>query len=168
MKRNWRDTIYCLTLIGALYLSGCSSQAPQKSEALPADYSVKANEILFNALGLVGTPYRFGGSTPDSGFDCSGLIDYVYREGADLTLPRTVAEMSSLDAPSIAEDKLQSGDLVIFATAGDSRPSHAGIYVGDGRFVHAPSRGGTVRMDFLSDKYWQRSYLNAKRPLACR
>ncbi len=57
---------------------------------------------------------------------------------------------------------------MIFATDGTSRPSHAGIYVGDGRFVHAPSRGGEVRMDFLSDKYWQRSYLNAKRPLACR
>ena len=57
---------------------------------------------------------------------------------------------------------------MIFATDGTSRPSHAGIYVGEGRFVHAPSRGGEVRMDFLDDKYWQRSYLNAKRPLACR
>jgi cell wall-associated NlpC family hydrolase len=155
-------------VISALYLSGCSSQAPHPSEPPPADYSVKANEILFNALGLVGTPYRYGGSTPANGFDCSGLIQYVYLDSAAVKLPRTVAEMNTLDAPNIAEDKLQSGDLVIFATDGTSRPSHAGIYVGEGRFVHAASRGGEVRMDFLSDKYWQRSYLNAKRPLACR
>ena len=168
MNRAFRNASYLLILSSALYLTGCSSQLPQKTATTPADNSVKANEILFNALGLVGTPYRYGGSTPASGFDCSGLISYVYRESADVALPRTVAEMSKLDAPNIAEDKLQSGDLVIFATDGTSRPSHAGIYVGDGRFVHAPSRGGEVRMDFLSDKYWQRSYLNAKRPLACR
>jgi cell wall-associated NlpC family hydrolase len=167
MIKGWR-AIYSLMLIAALYLSGCSSQAPRQPETMPTDYAIQANEILFNALGLVGTPYRYGGSSPVNGFDCSGLIQYVYLESANLALPRTVAEMNSHEAPDIAEDSLQSGDLVIFATAGDSRPSHAGIYVGDGRFVHAPSRGGEVRMDFLSDRYWQRSYLNAKRPLACR
>ncbi len=167
MNRGCRPTLYCLLLAIALYLSACS-QTPHQSGTLPADYSVKANEILFNALGLVGTPYRYGGSTPTSGFDCSGLIQYVYLDSAALKLPRTVAEMNALDAPNIAEDKLQSGDLVIFATGPGSRPSHAGIYVGDGRFVHAPARGGVVRMDFLSDRYWQRSYLNAKRPLAAR
>ena len=153
-------------LVSVLYLSGCSSQAPLQSEAL--DYSAQANEILFNALGLVGTPYRYGGNSPANGFDCSGLIQYVYLESANLILPRTVAEMNSYEAPDIAEDNLQSGDLVIFATDGTSRPNHAGIYVGERRFVHAPSSGGEVRMDFLDDKYWQRSYLNAKRPLACR
>ncbi len=168
LNSGYRHAMYRMLLAAALFLSGCSSQAPQKTEALPTDYSVKANEILFNALGLVGTPYRYGGSTPDSGFDCSGLIQYVYLDSAAVKLPRTVAEMNTLDAPNIAEDKLQSGDLVIFATGPGARPSHAGIYVGDGRFVHAPARGGVVRMDFLSDRYWQRSYLNAKRPLAAR
>ncbi|MBP6683519.1 MAG: C40 family peptidase [Halioglobus sp.] len=156
--------------LATLYLSGCSSQVPREPEPEPAPsgYTEQANEILFNALGLVGTPYRYGGNSPDSGFDCSGLINYVYRESANMALPRTVAEMSRLNAPDVTEDNLQSGDLVIFATDGSSRPSHAGIYVGDGRFVHAPSRGGEVRMDFLSDRYWERSYLNAKRPLALR
>jgi cell wall-associated NlpC family hydrolase len=156
--------------LATLYLSGCSSQVPQEREpeTAPSGYTDQANEILFNALGLVGTPYRYGGNSPDSGFDCSGLINYVYRESANMALPRTVAEMSRLNAPDVTEDNLQSGDLVIFATDGGSRPSHAGIYVGDGRFVHAPSRGGEVRMDFLSDRYWERSYLNAKRPLALR
>ncbi len=168
MNRGWRSTLYCLALVGALFLSACSSQLPRESATLPADYLVTANEILFNALGLVGTPYRYGGSTPASGFDCSGLIHYVYRQSADVTLPRTVAEMNRHDAPNIDEDQLLAGDLVIFTTRNDSRPSHAGIYVGEGRFVHAPRQGGTVRMDFLSDDYWQRSYLNAKRPLAAR
>jgi cell wall-associated NlpC family hydrolase len=169
MYRTLGIILNCLVLTGALYLSGCSSQGPQKSEVpSPVDFSSQANEVLFNALGLVGTPYVYGGTSPVSGFDCSGLIQYVYRESADLALPRTVAEMNSHEAPNVSEDSLQSGDLVIFATGEGNSPSHAGIYVGDGRFVHAPSRGGQVRMDFLSDKYWQRSYLNAKRPLACR
>lgn len=168
MARGWR-TFSCLVLIAALYLSGCSSQVSREPvPAPPVDTAEQANEILFNALGLVGTPYLYGGNNPQSGFDCSGLINYVYRESANIALPRTVVEMSQLSAPDVAEDNLQSGDLVIFATGGGTRPSHAGIYVGDGRFVHAPSRGGEVRMDFLSDSYWQRSYLNAKRPLAAR
>jgi len=155
-------------LFGALFLSGCSGQAQKKTEMLSDEKLATANDILFTALGLVGTPYRYGGSTPDGGFDCSGLIHFVYRETAYLSLPRTVAEMNKIDAPNIDEDNLQSGDLVIFTTGSGGRPSHAGIYVGDGRFVHAPSRGGMVRMDLLSDKYWQRNYLNAKRPLAVR
>ena len=169
MIRVWR-TICCVMALATLYLAGCSSQVSREPqpEPAPAGYTEQANEILFNALGLVGTPYRYGGNSPDSGFDCSGLINYVYRESANMALPRTVAEMSRLNAPDVTEDNLQSGDLVIFATDGGSRPSHAGIYVGDGRFVHAPSRGGEVRMDFLSDRYWERSYLNAKRPLALR
>ena len=167
MNGNWRNPTFLLALFSALYLSGCTSLWPSRSVA-PADYSAQANDILFNALGLVGTPYRYGGSSPVNGFDCSGLIQYVYLESANLALPRTVAEMNRLEAPDIAEDNLQSGDLVIFATDGSRRPNHAGIYVGERRFVHAPSRGGEVRMDVLDDKYWQRSYLNAKRPLARR
>ncbi|MCB1703810.1 MAG: C40 family peptidase [Halioglobus sp.] len=132
----------------------------------PVDKLLKANDILFSALGQVGIPYRYGGSTPDSGFDCSGLIQYVYAASANIKLPRTVAGMYRIDAPVVDEDKLQAGDLVIFATGWGDRPSHAGIYVGEGRFVHAPSSGGAVRMDYLSEEYWQRSYLNAKRPLA--
>jgi cell wall-associated NlpC family hydrolase len=154
-----------IATVFSLLMAGCSSNAPQP-KTTNANYSADANDVLFSALGLVGTPYRYGGNTPESGFDCSGLIDYVYRESVDVRLPRTVAEINKLDAPNVDEDELQSGDVVIFATGFGSRPSHAGIYVGKGRFVHAPSSGGTVRMDLLSDKYWQRSYLNAKRPLA--
>jgi cell wall-associated NlpC family hydrolase len=159
---SWRCGLHGLALLLVLMLSACSTQPPRA----PAPQA--ANEILFGALALVGTPYRYGGSSPASGFDCSGLIQYVYRQSAALSLPRTVAQMNTLDVPDVDEDDLQAGDLVIFATHRDSRPSHAGIYVGEGRFVHAPSGGGTVRLDELADDYWQRAYLNAKRPLAAR
>lgn len=157
-------TLYCVALL-ALMLSACTAQKPKSPEPALAD---PAHEILFGALAQVGIPYRFGGSSPATGFDCSGLIQYVYRQNASLALPRTVAEMNTLDVPDVPESELRAGDLLIFSTRRDSRPSHAGIYVGEGRFVHAASGGGTVRLDELSDTYWQRAYLNAKRPLAAR
>ncbi|MGV8917452.1 MAG: C40 family peptidase [Pseudomonas sp.] len=131
----------------------------------PADQpsSPAAEDVLIRAIGLVGTPYRWGGNTPDSGFDCSGLIGYVYRGSAGITLPRSTHEMISMNAQNISRDQLQSGDLVFFATGGGLAVSHAGIYVGEGRFVHAPATGGTVRLDYLDKPYWQKAYLNAKR-----
>ncbi len=150
-------------------LSACSSRAPVPPTPVPApigSYNGNADDVLFRALGLVGTPYRYGGNTPDSGFDCSGLIGYVYRDAAGISLPRSTRELINLRAPAVGRDALQSGDLLFFATGGGRQVSHAGIYVGEGRFVHAPSSGGTVRLDRLGDSYWQRSYLNAKRVFA--
>jgi cell wall-associated NlpC family hydrolase len=131
--------------------------------APPQVLSQAAEDVLFRALGLVGTPYRWGGNTPDSGFDCSGLIGYVYRDAAGITLPRSTRDMIVIRAPDVKLDQLQSGDLVFFATSGGSQVSHAGIYVGEGRFVHAPASGGTVKLDSLNKPYWQKAYLNAKR-----
>lgn len=103
------------------------------------------------------------GNTPDSGFDCSGLIGYVYQGAAGITLPRSTRDMINLRGPNIDRSQLQTGDLVFFATAGGSTVSHAGIYVGEGRFVHAPATGGTVKLDSLDKPYWQKAWLNAKR-----
>ena len=150
----------------AALLTACASKAPPPPPVITSptpQFSPVADDVLFRALGLVGTPYRWGGNTPDSGFDCSGLIGYVYRDAAGIRLPRSTRELSVLRAPSISRDALQSGDLVFFATNGGGQVSHAGIYVGEGRFVHAPRTGGTVRLDSLSNSYWQRSYLSAKR-----
>ncbi|MCQ4347932.1 C40 family peptidase [Pseudomonas stutzeri] len=150
-----------------LLLAACSSRAPLPPSAAPAlpQASAEAEDVLIRAIGLVGTPYRWGGNTPEGGFDCSGLIGYVYRDAAGLLLPRTTREMSALRVPSVPRQQLRSGDLVFFATNGGRQVSHAGIYVGDGRFVHAPSSGGTVRLDRLDDGYWQRHYLDARRVL---
>lgn len=151
-------------------LGACSSHAPTPppvvQPAFPSpviSFNPAADDVLFRALGLVGTPYRWGGNTPDAGFDCSGLIGFVYRDAAGIALPRSTRELIVMRAPDISKDALQSGDLVFFATNGASQVNHAGIYVGEGRFVHAPSTGGTVRLDYLANAYWQRSYLNAKR-----
>lgn len=128
-----------------------------------ANANPAAEDVLFRALGLVGTPYRWGGNTPDSGFDCSGLIGFVYRDAAGIALPRSTRDMLVMRAPNVNREQLQTGDLVFFATSGGSQVSHAGIYVGEGRFVHAPATGGTVKLDSLDKPYWQKAYLNAKR-----
>ena len=125
-----------------------------------------AEDVLFRAIGLVGTPYVYGGNTPQGGFDCSGLIGFVFRDAAGVQLPRSTREMIALRVPSVQRHSLQPGDLVFFATNGGGQVSHAGIYVGEDRFVHAPSSGGTVRLDSLSARYWQNSYLGARRVLA--
>ncbi|VXC40576.1 Hydrolase Nlp/P60 [Pseudomonas sp. 8Z] len=151
-------------------LSACSSSPPAPQPVytpapISLDQSGTAEDVLFRALGLVGTPYRYGGNTPDGGFDCSGLIGYVYRDAAGISLPRSTRELSSMRRPGVARDELRSGDLVFFATSGGRAVSHAGIYVGEGRFVHAPSTGGTVRLDSLDNRYWHAAYLSAKRVL---
>jgi cell wall-associated NlpC family hydrolase len=115
------------------------------------------------AIGLVGTPYRYGGNTPESGFDCSGLVTYVFKDMLDLRLPRTSRELAAIQGPRIATDRLIPADLVFFGRKGEV--SHVGIYVGEGRFVHAPSSGGTVRLDRLDGPYWRDHYTGAKRVL---
>ena len=160
-------------MLFAALLSACASRTPPPAPVARTPlvfgssqaFSPEAEDVLFRALGLVGTPYRWGGNTPDSGFDCSGLIKYVYNDAAGISLPRTTREMIVMQAQNIGQDKLQTGDLLFFATNGGSQVSHAGIYVGEGRFVHAPATGGTVKLDSLNKAYWQKAYLNAKRVL---
>ncbi|EJZ57293.1 Cell wall-associated hydrolase [Pseudomonas fluorescens R124] len=157
----------------AALLSACASRTPPPAPVVRAPvvfgpsqaFSPAAEDVLFRALGLVGTPYRWGGNTPDSGFDCSGLIGFVYRDAAGISLPRSTREMIVMQAPNVGKEGLQTGDLIFFATNGGSQVSHAGIYVGEGRFVHAPATGGTVKLDSLSKAYWRKAYLSAKRVL---
>ena len=124
---------------------------------------VRANAVLMRAISLVGTPYRYGGNTPESGFDCSGLVNYVYRDMLELRLPRTSRELAAVQGPRIVPAQLASGDLVFFGN-GD-QVSHVGIYVGEGRFVHAPNAGGTVRLDRLDGSWWRDHYSGARRLL---
>ncbi len=153
-------------LVLTALLTACAGRTPTPEITAPSQAaSPMAEDVLFSALGLVGTPYRYGGNTPDSGFDCSGLIGYVYRGAAGVALPRTTVEMSRMRSANVGRDALQGGDLLFFATDGGRRVSHAAIYVGEGRFVHAPSSGGTVRLDSLGNRYWAKTYLGAKRVL---
>ena len=122
-----------------------------------------ANAVLMRAISLVGTPYRYGGNTPEGGFDCSGLVNYVFRDMLDLRLPRTSRELYAYQGPKIDAGRLVAGDLVFFGSG--ASVTHVGIYVGEGRFVHAPSTGGTVRLDHLDGTYWRRAYTGSRRVL---
>jgi hypothetical protein len=165
-----------VALVLALLLAGCGhgdvrqgSRGPARVvptrewPAVPPEDPVRANAVLMRAISLVGTPYRYGGSTPEGGFDCSGLVNYVYRDMLELRLPRTSRELAAYQGPRIPPERLAAADLVFFGSGGSV--SHVGIYVGEGRFVHAPTTGGTVRLDRLDGAYWRQHYSGAKRIL---
>ena len=164
---NGRFAVLALPIL--LALSGCST-APSVSSnpvsltaaEVPSRVSPElAADITIYAVGLVGTPYRYGGNTPDSGFDCSGLIGYIYQSRAGVAPPRTVSKLRAWGLP-VPVQSVRSGDLVLFAQ--NDEVTHAGVYVGDGRFVHAPSTGGEVRLDYLNSRYWASQQVAFRRP----
>lgn len=160
-KRRIGLTILCGVL------SACS--VLPKYSSLPdfdKDVSAGLEDYSIAAIGLVGVPYRYGGNTPKGGFDCSGLIGYVYQKTGDILLPRTTQEMGKL-GKSLGNQTPAPGDLVFFNTQGDPH-SHVGIYVGKGRFVHAPSQGGTVRLEKITASYWATRYTESRRIVASR
>lgn len=169
------QALSCRTLIGCgifiyalLSLNGCSTFSSKtvssKVAQFKQDTSVGSEDISIAAVGLVGVPYRYGGNNPKAGFDCSGLIGYVYLKSANIKLPRTIQEMSS-KGKNIGDQAPAPGDLVFFNTTGD-KYSHAGIYVGKGRFVHAPSSGGTVRLEQIESPYWSNRFTEVRRLVA--
>lgn len=113
------------------------------------------------ALTQLGKPYRFGGSDPDKGFDCSGLVHYSYA-AAGVSVPRST-EVLYRDFQKVSAKALRRGDLVFFNVEG-KKSSHVGIYLGRGEFVHAPSSGGRVRRESLDAAYWREHYAGARRP----
>ena len=159
----------CLIYSLILLLSGCNSlvgnKSPSTNYAKLPDFSVEKNagldDISVAAVSLIGTPYKWGGNTPQSGFDCSGLVIYVVKNTRQKNLPRTTGELGKY-GKSLAQEIPAPGDLVFFNTLGESH-SHVGIYVGSGRFVHAPTTGGTVRIDEIKNPYWAPRYTEARR-----
>lgn len=167
-----KKALSCRTLMGCgifvfalLMLSGCSIFGSKSNISRVAqfkqDTSVGTEDISIAAVGLVGVPYRYGGNNPKGGFDCSGLIAYVYNKSANINLPRTIQDMSS-KGQSVDNQPPAPGDIVFFNTTGE-KYSHAGIYVGQGRFVHAPSAGGTVRLEYITTPYWAARFTEARR-----
>ncbi|HET7365483.1 MAG TPA: C40 family peptidase [Burkholderiales bacterium] len=113
------------------------------------------------ALVTVGVRYHYGGSSPDTGFDCSGLVTHVYERAWGIDLPRRTEEQRHLGR-AIKRTELQPGDLVFYNTR--HRPfSHVGIYLGDGDFVHAPRRGQRVRVESINNPYWRARFSGARR-----
>lgn len=125
----------------------------------------KAQKTAMNKLmGQIGKPYRWGGTSPRTGFDCSGLVYYAYKDLVKFRIPRTANEMYHLrDAASIDRGELESGDLVFFRTRGRGTADHVGVYVGNGKFIQSPRSGRDIQITSLSEDYWQRHYVGAKR-----
>lgn len=148
-------------------------EAQQAAVQLQDDSSVNeyklpglSDSLLDRGKTLLGTPYVYGGVSRKTGFDCSGFVGHVYKEELGIKLPRTTSDMLAMDAPVIARSDLEPGDLILFNNQGRGRVTHVGIYMGDGEFIHSSSkRSGGVRVDKLSNSYWNASYLQAKRVL---
>ncbi|OYU44463.1 MAG: hydrolase Nlp/P60 [Burkholderiales bacterium PBB4] len=166
--------VLCVVVCLGVLLGGCASGPAQRpggdSAAMTASTPSpagrltpsQAQDVTLYAMTLVGTPYRYGGNTPEGGFDCSGLIGHVYQTHTGVVPPRTTTKLQFW-GQSVAQEQVRMGDLVVFLNGG-STATHAGIYVGSQRFVHAPSTGGVVRLDSLTAKHWSSQTWVVRRP----
>ena len=127
----------------------------------PSGWKAKTQEVIINALSLTGIKYQYGGSSPETGFDCSGFVRYVFNQAANLTLPPTARAISQM-GKTVQKNELQPGDLVFFNTL-KSAFSHVGIYIGDNKFIHAPRSGASVRVENMQQSYWQSRFNGAQR-----
>ena len=125
----------------------------------------KAQKTAMNKLmGQLGKPYRWGGTSPMTGFDCSGLVYYAYKDLVNFRIPRTANEMYHLeDAARVNRSELESGDLVFFRIQGRGTADHVGVYIGNGKFIQSPRSGRDIQITSLSEDYWQRHYVGARR-----
>ncbi len=168
-RRSWLVTGLGLGLGAAFFLAGCSSPPARRPTSAsspaaphprpPGPYNSVRNDVAMVALSLLDTPYAWGGRGPAKGFDCSGLVAHVLREGSGLRVQGSAADLGRMSRPIDRAD-LQPGDLVFFNTLGE-RHSHVGVYVGDGRFVHASNPRTGVRIDALSNRYYAQRFEGA-------
>jgi cell wall-associated NlpC family hydrolase len=148
----------------AVSLVGWSSpafSADEDENTITYDYEQRAAELAMQAMSVIDAQYKYGGNAPETGIDCSGLVRYVYKKAWDAELPQTAAAISEV-GESIETAELQPGDLVFYNTQ-KRQFSHVGIYLGDNKFVHAPSRGGKVRVESMDGRYWQVRFDGARR-----
>jgi cell wall-associated NlpC family hydrolase len=144
-------------LLPALLLAACATP-PQR---LPEDR--RGAQVVLAALNFLDTPYRLGGSSAETGFDCSGFTRHIYHQSVGVALPRSADEQAAARGwVEVGRDALQPGDLVFFNTLGRTF-SHVGIVVGEGRFIHAPRTGAQVRVERLQAAYWARRYTGGRR-----
>lgn len=141
-------------------LSACGS-AP-KHGASPAPFSdEQMSELVMYAVSLSDTPYRYGGNSPENGFDCSGFVGHVFQHSLGIHLPRTSHDLSNIGKP-IKSHQLRPGDLVFFNTQGHAY-SHVGIFIGEEKFVHSPKTGSRIRVERMNESYWASRYSGARR-----
>ncbi|MDB6442180.1 Cell wall-associated hydrolase, NlpC family [Pseudomonas sp. NFACC32-1] len=148
--------------------SSKNRQKPQRvstanSKLVPPMAPKTSSNVLSRAVNVLGTPYRWGGSSPSKGFDCSGLVKYAFND-ATFNLPRTSNAMASGHGEKVDRKDLKPGDLIFFKLK-SRRVNHVAIYLGNDRFIHAPRRGKSVTIDTLNKPYWNTHYVVAKRVL---
>ena len=155
-----------LTSFAVALLAACGSPPPRPSASSETIAQAArplggmGNEVVLYALGLIDTGYRFGGKNPEAGLDCSGMVSYIYGRAAGLKVQGSAADIARNGRP-IQRNDLRPGDLVFFNTLNRSY-SHVGIYIGETRFIHAPSTNGKVRIDKLSDSYYAQRFEAAR------
>jgi cell wall-associated NlpC family hydrolase len=145
------------------------AQAPQstaqkalsKLQDMADHVTSKTSDLAVEAMSMLGIKYRYGGNTPETGLDCSGLVRYVFKAALGTDLPRTAAEISRVGEKIDSHD-LQPGDLVFYNTLRRGF-SHVGIYLGDSKFIHSPSAGGEVRIESMNIAYWKKRFVGARR-----
>jgi len=159
---------FIIMLCTAAAITFCGAGAAAASETGLSDepslferYTSSAKDLVLKGLELVGINYRWGGTNPDSGLDCSGFVQVVFKDAVGLLLPRTAKEQSKI-GDVVNKDELKPGDLVFFNTMRRAF-SHVGIYLGDNRFLHAPRTGAEIRVEDMSQGYWVKRYNGARR-----
>lgn len=169
--RQWAGYLVILTL-----LAGCASTSKSPSRTKKGSYqssrtvapvrimhlsqTAGAQELMLHSMSLVGTPYRYGGSSRDTGFDCSGMVQYLYKNALGVSLPRTARDMAAAGI-KIDKNRLRVGDLVFFNTSGNAY-SHVGLYIGNDQFIHSPNSRSVIRTNTLNDSYYSRRFDGAR------
>lgn len=165
---------FILIIVLSYLFSGYLFAATKHDTSINTTYISRSSSVTHNASGhvgkiigraheLIGTPYRWGGASISEGFDCSGLLFYLFRSEAGIDIPRSTSLMLNSKATTIYRHNLRSGDAVFFKHNGRNRMGHVGIYIGNNRFIHAPRTGKSIRIDSLENSYWNKSYFTAKR-----
>ncbi len=157
--------LFGLVLGFVLLAGGCAERQvlvlPEPAQTGPPPASDTARSVVATARGQLGVPYRAGGLDPRSGFDCSGFIWWTYHQNG-INLPRTTAEQATAGA-AVPGNVLRPADILVFRTGSGMHGLHTGIYTGNGRFVHSPKPGATVREETLDIPYWRRNFIAARR-----
>ena len=161
-SRTFPQLSQCLSFLLAvcllLSLSACSFLAPQQDSGPPP---AQAQRVVKTAYSQMGKKYRLGGASPSKGFDCSGLVYWVYRKNG-VKVPRVTVDQARAGR-AVSRSQLRPGDIVVFRTGRSPRGLHTGIYAGDGAFIHSPRAGQRVRMESLNIKYWKSKLITARR-----
>ncbi|WP_353155374.1 C40 family peptidase [Herminiimonas fonticola] len=153
--------VFSLMVSSAAWSADVQVQEVEKPVSKLQDLTHRASELALQAMGMLGIRYKYGGSTPESGLDCSGLVQHIFKEAWGKDLPRTSVEISRV-GEHIDKKDLQPGDLVFYNTLKRGF-SHVGIYLGDRKFIHSPSAGGQVRIESMDVAYWKKRFNGGRR-----